>query len=134
MLTVIYIAAFQYDFGALDEASNALASAYDNMFSDSQLHPPLHLSILRETWWWMPKWMLYFMKYVPTRENKRLRQVWAAFEEVGNVLVDNATEEARSVELEKGKKDVMSVLGERFRFFLYHALLAIIFFSTGQPF
>ena len=85
------------------------------MFADSMLHPSLALSLFRATWWWLPRSLLETMRYMPTRENLRFRTVWSAIEKVASVLVDNAIVEAEAVEIEKGKKDVMSVLGEHFR-------------------
>ena len=58
--------------------------------------------------------MLETMRYMPTRENLRFRTVWSAIEKVSSVLVDDAMVEAKAVEIEKGKKDVMSVLGGHF--------------------
>lgn len=105
-------AAFQYDFGALDGTKNDLADAYDNMFADSQIYPSPLFSLFRETWGYMPDWLLRIAMHIPTQESLRFRQVWSAFEKVANVLVDDATAEASAVELEKGKKDVMSTLGK----------------------
>ena len=85
------------------------------MFADSMLHPSLALGLFRATWWWLPRSLLETMRYMPTRENLRFRTVWSAIEKVASVLVDNAIVEAEAVEIEKGKKDVMSVLGEHFR-------------------
>ena len=84
------------------------------MFADSMLHPSLALSLFRATWWWLPRSLLETMRYMPTRENLRFRTVWSAIEKVASVLVDTAMVEAETVEIEKGKKDVMSVLGEHF--------------------
>ncbi len=81
------------------------------MFADSSLHPSLAVSLFRATWWWVPRQLLDLVRYVPTREHLRFRKVWNALDKVANVLVDSATEEAKVVEIEKGKRDVMSVLG-----------------------
>lgn len=82
------------------------------MFADSQLHPTMTMAIFRATWIWWPKWLLRFVEYIPTREYQRFRGTRDVINKVSNVLVDSAILEARTVEIEKGKKDVMSVLGE----------------------
>ena len=82
------------------------------MFADSQLHPSLAVSLFRATWWWIPRQLLYMVRYVPTREHSRFRKVWQAIDKVANGLVDDAVDQSKSVEIEKGKRDVMSVLGE----------------------
>ncbi|KAI0701973.1 cytochrome P450 [Cytidiella melzeri] len=109
-LDVIGETAFHFDFGALDNSKNEVSEAYDNMFSDSQLHPSFYVAIFRATWKWLPWWLLSFVEYLPFREYKRFRGTKKIINKVSSVLVDNATEEAKVVELEKGKKDVMSVL------------------------
>jgi alkylphenol/PAH-inducible cytochrome P450 monooxygenase len=114
MLISIFVrsAAFHFDFGALDNSKNEVSEAYDNMFADSQLHPTMFMTIFRATWKWWPSWLLPLVEYIPTREYQRFRGTRNIINKVSNVLVDNATEEAKTVEVEKGKKDVMSVLGE----------------------
>ncbi|KAI0088170.1 cytochrome P450 [Irpex rosettiformis] len=109
-LDVLGETAFQFEFGALDDSKNEVSEAYDNMFADSMLHPSLAVSLFRVTWWWVPRKLLDAVGYIPTRENSRFRKAWKAIEKVASVLVDNATIEAKVVEVEKGKKDVMSVL------------------------
>jgi alkylphenol/PAH-inducible cytochrome P450 monooxygenase len=107
-----YSAAFQFDFGALDGSGNEVSDAYDNMFADSQLHPSTLMAIFRTSWNWWPKWLLRLIEFVPSREFQRFRSTRNIINKVSTVLVDNATQEAKTIEIEKGKKDVMSVLGE----------------------
>jgi alkylphenol/PAH-inducible cytochrome P450 monooxygenase len=111
-LIPICSAAFQFDFGALDNSQNEVSEAYDNMFADSQLYPSMLMAIFRASWDWWPKWLLRFVEYIPSREYQRFRSTRNTINKVSTVLVDNATEEAKTVEIEKGKRDVMSVLGE----------------------
>ncbi|KAI0338646.1 cytochrome P450 [Trametopsis cervina] len=109
-LDVIGQTAYQFDFGALENAKNEVAEAYDNMFSDSQMHPSVLTTLYRGTWRFIPKWASTLIEYTPTREYKRYRYTRHIIEKVSNVLVANAAEEAKAVEIEKGKRDVMSVL------------------------
>jgi alkylphenol/PAH-inducible cytochrome P450 monooxygenase len=116
----ICLAAFQFEFGALDNSENEVSKAYDNMFTDSQLHPTTITAIFRATWAWWPKWLLSFVEYIPSREYQRFRRTRELISKVSTALVDNATHEAKTVEIEKGKKDVMSVLGECYAFGTLH--------------
>ncbi|KAI0340347.1 cytochrome P450 [Trametopsis cervina] len=109
-LDVIGQTAFQFDFGAMDDVKNELSEAYENMFSDSLLYPTIGITLYRASWRFLPRWLLKLVEYTPTREYTRFRRTRRAIEKVSKVLVENAMEEAKTVELEKGKKDVMSVL------------------------
>lgn len=104
-------AAFHFEFGALDNARNEVADAYHNMFSDSNLHPSLFSTLLRATWRWLPGPIAMWMEHLPTREYKRFRRTLRTINTVSAKLVDEKTEEAKEAEIEKSKKDVMSVLG-----------------------
>lgn len=106
------LAAFHFDFGALDNSKNEVSEAYDNLFADSQLNPSLWVVFFRAMWKWTPRPLLRLVQYMPTREYKRFRHTRKVVDKVSTVLVDNAIEEAKAVEIEKGKRDVMSVLGE----------------------
>lgn len=87
------------------------------MFSDSTLHPPLWNTIFRATWRFLPNSLLNFVKYIPTREYKRLNKTLTVINGVSKTLVEDAMHEAKitgnmgAKAGEKGKKDVMSVLG-----------------------
>jgi alkylphenol/PAH-inducible cytochrome P450 monooxygenase len=112
MPLLFHSAAFQFDFGALNGSKNEVLNAFDNMFADSQLYPSTLMAIFRATFNWWPKWLLHLVEFVPSREFQRLRSTRNFISKVSTGLVDNATQEAKTVEIEKGKKDVMSVLGE----------------------
>ncbi|KAI0826243.1 cytochrome P450 [Irpex lacteus] len=109
-LDVIGETAFHFDFGALDNSKNEVSEAYDNLFADSQLNPSLWVVFFRAMWKWTPRPLLRLVQYMPTREYKRFRHTRKVVDKVSTVLVDNAIEEAKAVEIEKGKRDVMSVL------------------------
>lgn len=86
------------------------------MFADSLLHPPLWNVLFRASWQYLPKPLLHYVKYVPTREYQRFRRTLKAIGGVSSVLVDDAVNEAKALgkisgEDTRGKKDVMSVLG-----------------------
>jgi len=109
-LDVIGETAFHFQFGALDNSKNEVSEAYENMFADSVLNPPLWTTMFRATWRFLPTRITDLVGYLPTREYKRFWQTRNVIDKVSKVLVEEATEEAKKVELEKGKRDVMSVL------------------------
>ncbi|KAI0087586.1 PAH-inducible cytochrome P450 monooxygenase PC-PAH 1 [Irpex rosettiformis] len=109
-LDVIGETAFHFEFGALDNSGNEVSKAYDNLFADSQLHPRLWMTFFRASWKWLPRPLLNFVGYIPTREYKRFRKSKKVVDKVSTILVDAAIEEAKVVEVEKSNKDVMSVL------------------------
>lgn len=59
----------------------------------------------------MPLTLVELVEYLPSKVYSRIRKTRRIIDRVSGGLVDRAIEEARTVELEKGKKDVMSVLG-----------------------
>lgn len=59
----------------------------------------------------MPLTLVELVEYLPSKVYSRIRKTRKIIDRVSGGLVDRAIEEARSVELEKGKKVVMSVLG-----------------------
>ena len=63
------------------------------------------------TWRWYPRRIRELIEYIPVEELQRIRRSRLVINKVFNSLVNNAMEEAKVVEIEKGKKDVMSVLG-----------------------
>ncbi len=106
------LAAFHYDFGALDNAKNEVSSAYENMFVKARMHPSLLDTLFRATWRFLPFKLLELVEYLPTRQYSRLRSTRKVVDKVASSLVDQAIRDAQGAELEKGKKDVMSVLGK----------------------
>lgn len=110
-LTMAFLAAFHFQFGALDNSQNEVSKAYHNMFADSTLYPTTWSMLLRATWRWMPVSWSNLAGYLPTREYRRFRQTLNVINDVSRKLVDEKTEEAKQVEVGKGSKDVMSVLG-----------------------
>jgi alkylphenol/PAH-inducible cytochrome P450 monooxygenase len=75
------------------------------------LHPSLVDAIFRATWRFLPLKLVRLVRYLPKREYSRARRTKQVIDKVSTALVNDAIEEAKCVEIEKGKKDVMSVLG-----------------------
>lgn len=67
--------------------------------------------MFRATWKYIPYRLLEYVKYLPTQKFTRLRNTKNVIDKVASALVEQAIDEARRVGIEKGKKDVMSVLG-----------------------
>ena len=75
------------------------------------MNPSLFDAIFQASWKYMPLSLLEFVEYIPSRVYSRVRRMRKVIDKVSSGLVDRATEEAQRVPIEKGKKDVMSVLG-----------------------
>ncbi|KAI0088171.1 PAH-inducible cytochrome P450 monooxygenase PC-PAH 1 [Irpex rosettiformis] len=109
-LDVIGESAFQFEFGALDNSKNEVSEAYENLFVKTRMHPPILDTIFRATWRFLPLKLLEFVKYLPRREYSGPGVTRRVVDKVASSLVDQAIKDAEKFEIEKGKKDVMSVL------------------------
>ncbi|EGN99132.1 hypothetical protein SERLA73DRAFT_73689 [Serpula lacrymans var. lacrymans S7.3] len=106
-LDVIGEAAFDYQFGALDDQRNELARLFQNLFVDSVLHPPAWDILFRATWHYIPDSILHYVRYLPTREYSRFKQFLDAAFRVGQDLVDQKASSS-----EKGGKNIVSILAQ----------------------
>nr|BAL05189.1 cytochrome P450 [Phanerodontia chrysosporium] len=107
-LDVIGEAAFDFSFGALDDADNEVSKAYHNMFADSLLYPSAWSTIFRGLWRFIPDQLLFYVRYLPTREYTRFRYTLNIINKVSKSLIDQKSEDLLSGD--KSSKDVMSVL------------------------
>ncbi|GJE88903.1 cytochrome P450 [Phanerochaete sordida] len=109
-LDVIGEAAFDFDFGALDDTQNELSQAYHNMFADSQLYPSVWNMIFQALWSLMPEPLLYYIRYLPTREFKRYRSTREIMDKFSAELIKERRRDFVAGDPDKSRKDVMSVL------------------------
>ncbi|KAI0826239.1 cytochrome P450 [Irpex lacteus] len=109
-LDLIGETAFHFEFGALDNSQNEVSRVYENMFVKVRLHPSMFDILFRATWRFFPLKVLELIKYIPRRGLRALRATRKVVDNVAASLVEQAIEDAKTVEIEKGKKDVMSVL------------------------
>lgn len=107
----LYQAAYHFGFGALEDSQNEVSEAYARLFSDAPTEPIASVDIFAATWRWYPRRIRELIEYIPVEELQRIRRSRLVINKVFNALVNDAMEEAKVVEVEKGKKDVMSVLG-----------------------
>ncbi|KAF7791574.1 hypothetical protein EIP86_002590 [Pleurotus ostreatoroseus] len=107
-LDVIGEAAFDFEFGALDNASNEVSQAYNDMFIDSVMHPSKWNTLFRASWKYLPTFVLDFVDYIPTREYKRFRHTTKVINKVSKQLIEEKTEALLSGG--QTSKDVMSIL------------------------
>ena len=107
----MHIAAFHYDIGALDNSGSEFSKVYENMFVQSRMNPSVLDTIFRATWRYFPLRLVNYVKYLPNREYSRLHGTRKVADRVASTLIDQATKDARNVGIEKGQKDVISVLG-----------------------
>ena len=108
----IFSAAFQYAYGALDDAKNEVCEAYKNLSIKVRMHPSVLDTIFRATWQFLPFRLLDFVEYLPAERYRSPRATRRVIESVASTLVDKATQDAQQSEVEKDQKDVMSVLGK----------------------
>ncbi|KIP01271.1 hypothetical protein PHLGIDRAFT_123499 [Phlebiopsis gigantea 11061_1 CR5-6] len=107
-LDVIGEAAFDFDFGALDQSDNEVSKAYDNMFADSQLHPSVLNQLFQATWSYLPQLLLYYVRYLPTREYARYRQTLRVISSVSQQLIRAKSQDAAADDA--SARDIMSIL------------------------
>lgn len=111
LIYLAYTATFHFEFGALDNSQNEVSRVYENMFVKVRLHPSMFDILFRATWRFLPLKVLELIKYIPRRGLRALRATRKVVDNVAASLVEQAIKDAKTVEIEQGKKDVMSVLG-----------------------
>ncbi|PSS30876.1 hypothetical protein PHLCEN_2v2603 [Hermanssonia centrifuga] len=107
-LDAIGEAAFDFQFGALDNDQNEVSETYKNMFADSVMHPSMWNTIFRSFWRYMPSTVLEYIAYIPTREYLRFRGAMQVIGRVSKQLVDEKTKSYSAGD--DTRKDAMSVL------------------------
>lgn len=123
-------AAFDFQFGALDDSDNEVIQAYHNMLSvcrafgclslltsvissvDSSLFPAAWNTLFQASWKWFPEFILHHIRYIPTREYRRIRQTLQVTDRLAKRLVDEKSEALLAGD--EHSRDVMSVLGTSF--------------------
>ncbi|KAH7884659.1 cytochrome P450 [Phlebopus sp. FC_14] len=97
--------AFDHPFGTLDNEETELTKAFNNLFVDSLLHPPAWDLLFKATWDYIPSSILYYVKYLPTKEYKRFSTYLQTAFSTGKDLMNE-----KASNTEKGSKDIMSIL------------------------
>ncbi|RPD57254.1 cytochrome P450 [Lentinus tigrinus ALCF2SS1-7] len=107
-LDIIGEAAFDYDFGSLDDADNPLAKEYATIVRDVQMNPTKLAMLYRGLFECFPQKIIEFVKHTPARAYRRAKRLNEMFEDIGRDLYhSNADEEKADRD---GKRDVMSIL------------------------
>ncbi|KAI0666538.1 PAH-inducible cytochrome P450 monooxygenase PC-PAH 4 [Trametes maxima] len=109
-LDVIGYAAFDYEYGALDDADQSvLAKEYHGIFKDADFMLPKATMFFRATWDYLPFTILKLIKYVPANPFIRLRRLNDVFTSYGNQIL---REKRPDFDHEKSakSKDIMSIL------------------------
>ncbi|KAI0794698.1 cytochrome P450 [Fomes fomentarius] len=106
-LDTIGEAAFDYNFGAIDDAKNILAEEYKTLNVDARLFPDATNVFYRATWQFFPQWLLKLTKYTPGRVYARFRHMKEEFAKIGKPLYNSSAKEGLAA---REKTDVMSVL------------------------
>ncbi|KZS99422.1 cytochrome P450 [Laetiporus sulphureus 93-53] len=108
-LDVIGEAAFDFQCGALDDEMNEVMLVYKDMFRDSVMHPSKGTLLFRSVWPYIPEKLLRYAVYIPTTENKRLRDSLKTINSLSRRLINEKTEKLLHSE-DKRRKDIMSIL------------------------
>lgn len=106
------LAAFNYEYDALDNSKNEVSEAYKNLSVKVRMHPSVLDTIFRATWRFLPPRLLNFVQYLPAKRYRSPRSTRRIIERVAGTLVEQAMHDEQQVQTNK-KKDVMSVLGKR---------------------
>ncbi|KAF9237603.1 cytochrome P450 [Melanogaster broomeanus] len=104
-LDIIGEVAFDHQFGALDNKEHELVKAFDNVFSDSLLHPPSWDVLFKAAWKYFPSSWLHLLRYLPTKEYKRFSHYLETARRTGKALISD-----KASGTEKDGKDILSVL------------------------
>ncbi|VDC03589.1 unnamed protein product [Peniophora sp. CBMAI 1063] len=104
-LDVIGETGFGFEFGALDRKGSDLSHAYEGLFLEGNLYPARWFLVFQSLWRYIPPSILWYMRYMPTREARRFRTYLDYIRKFGRELVSQA-----QVDNEVAAKDVMSVL------------------------
>ncbi|KAH8995444.1 cytochrome P450 [Lactarius akahatsu] len=102
-LDIIGEAGFDFQFGSLDNLANPLVVRNDKDLVDSMLYPSWYDLVFKGTWKYIPRPLLEYVRYIPTREYRGLRS-W-----LDNVRVFSRGLIKQSTDKGDGN-DIMSVL------------------------
>ncbi|KDQ23674.1 hypothetical protein PLEOSDRAFT_1048605, partial [Pleurotus ostreatus PC15] len=100
-------AAFNYQFGALDNAQNELRMCLDNLFCDTLPSRPNWDVLFKALWRYIPLPILQLVEYMPTKEYRRFRQFRNVCRSVAKQLIILVRNDIR---IAKPKRDLMNVL------------------------
>ncbi|KAI0697725.1 cytochrome P450 [Cerioporus squamosus] len=106
-LDIIGEAAFNYDYGALDDSGSPLYKAYDNLMKDAEYHPTDAALLFKATWNYLPEPILKLFRYIPAHPMTLLRRVNSLYVAYGKHILQT---ERSGVDTEKQptSKDIMS--------------------------
>ncbi|KAH9018119.1 cytochrome P450 [Lactarius pseudohatsudake] len=96
-------AGFDFQFGSLDDLANPLVLRNDKEFVDSLLYPSWYDLVFKGTWKYIPRPLLEYVRYIPTREYRGWRS-W-----LDNVRVFSRGLIKQSTDKGDGN-DIMSIL------------------------
>ncbi|KAK0462488.1 cytochrome P450 [Desarmillaria tabescens] len=107
-LDAIGVAAFDYQFGALDNLENPLTVAYTNMLFDTFAVPTDNSTLSMCLMDWLPNWFIRFMiEKAPIDRLEHVRKTRELTRQVAKQLVN---EKYEALAADKPKRDIMSLL------------------------
>ncbi|KAI0666534.1 PAH-inducible cytochrome P450 monooxygenase PC-PAH 4 [Trametes maxima] len=109
-LDIIGEAAFDYDYGALDQADQSvLAKEYHGIFKDMDYRLPKSTLLFRATWDYLPWPLLKLFRYIPANPFTRMRNLNSLFAAYGKQILREKRPEF-DAEKSTNNKDIMSIL------------------------
>lgn len=91
---------------------DTLPLAHSHFSADSQLYPSLWNVLFQATWSVLPEPLLYYIRYMPSREYKRYRSTLKVMDKVSQQLIEERRRDFTAGDPDASRKDVMSVLGK----------------------
>ncbi|KAI0633729.1 PAH-inducible cytochrome P450 monooxygenase PC-PAH 4 [Trametes polyzona] len=109
-LDIIGRAAFDFDYGSLDELNaTSLAKAYHGVFKDAEFRTGAASMLFRETWDYIPDSILKLLQYLPVDPFKRLLSLRRLYAEYGQRILQEKLPEVNADDQTRSK-DFMSIL------------------------
>ncbi|KAH9989043.1 cytochrome P450 [Russula compacta] len=102
-LDIIGEAGFDYQFSSLDNVKTPLRDQYENLFIDSLLYPSWYDLVFKSIWRYIPESLLYFVRYLPTREYRRFLRFTNFMRKFSQGMIEKSM-------INGDGKDIMSVL------------------------
>lgn len=99
---------YNYDFGALNEATNPLAVAYQDLFLETTYKRSSSVLIFQAVWGYLPFWMVRLVQRLLTMKLKRVHSYRKVAEKVAKDMIKLQTEQY--LKEDEGGRDILSIL------------------------
>ncbi|KAI0633713.1 PAH-inducible cytochrome P450 monooxygenase PC-PAH 4 [Trametes polyzona] len=109
-LDIVGQAAFEYDYGALDENDQSpISKAYHGILQDAQFQQPKAVFLFRALWDHLPEPLLRMFQYLPVHPFPRMLNLRRLFSEYGKKILKDKNPEV-DTERQTNSKDILTIL------------------------